>query len=73
MTADHYPWTTLVSEPPAMPAPPRRFVKFGDGMICTVCDLDARYCKGHTAPDPPSGDGAESSLERRARECTGGR
>jgi len=64
---DHYPF------PPPTPPAARRFVKFGDSMICTICDLDARYCKGHAAPDPPSGDGAESSLERRAKECMGGK
>jgi hypothetical protein len=63
--------TLAAQSPPALP--PSRLVKFGDNMICTVCNLDARYCKGHAPPDPPANDGAESDLIRRVRECTGGR
>ncbi len=59
--------------PPVLP-PPSRFIKFGDSMICTACNLDARYCKGHAAPvDTGSNDGDASDLIRRVRECTGGR
>lgn len=55
------------------PIPPARFVKFGDAMICTVCQLDARYCRGHAPAAQQAKDGAESSLERRVRECMGGK
>lgn len=83
---DHYPWDdaqradllnticdalALISPPP--PIPPARFVKFGDAMICTVCQLDVRYCRGHAPVAVPAQDGAESSLERRVRACMGGR
>jgi hypothetical protein len=61
-----------MNQPPALPPPRQRFIKFGDAMICTICQLDARYCKGHAAPDPPSGDGDASDLNRRVRECMGG-
>lgn len=64
---------SLVSVPPPVLPPPSRFVKFGDSMICTVCQLDARYCRGHAPAAPPAKDGAESNLIARIRECTGGR
>ncbi len=63
---------SLVSVPPPVLLEPSRFVKFGDSMICTVCQLDARYCKGHA----PDGQPAESDLARHirdAREAHGGR
>lgn len=58
--------------PPAPPAP-QRFVKFGDSMVCLTCNLDARYCRGHTPspPPPPDGDGIDSDLNRRIREARG--
>lgn len=59
---------------PAPPAP-NRFVKWGDSMVCTVCQLDARYCRGHapspSPPPPPGGDGDASDLNRRVRELRG--
>lgn len=59
---------------PVAQPPVQRFIKWGDSMVCTVCQLDIRYCRGHAPPPPPPGsDGAEPNLERRIREVKGGR
>ena len=58
--------------PPVTPVvQPNRFVKFGDAMICTVCQLDARYCRGHAPPSVSAAqDGqAAESLARRIKDC----
>ena len=60
---------------PFMPTPasPSRFVKRGFFMCCTTCGLTIDYCRGHALSSAERGaqDGAESSLEKRARECKG--
>lgn len=60
---------------PAVAAPtpaPQRFAKFGDSMVCLTCNLDARYCRGHSpSPSPSGGDGIDSDLNRRVRELRG--
>jgi hypothetical protein len=84
---DHYPWDSFEAERAALiadlcaqlgvpppPAPPTRFVKFGDSMVCTRCQLDVRYCRGHVAPlDDREAARDQADLDRRARECRGGR
>lgn len=54
----------------AAPALPARFVKRYGVIYCQVCDLDARYCKGHAPPDAMSNDAARAdrNLEQRVRD-----
>lgn len=74
LTNGPLPGSTPARDPVPTPAPPpQRFVKFGDAMICTVCQLDVRYCKGHAPAAPGAKDGAESSLEQRIADCMGAR
>lgn len=66
----------LMNVPPPVKqvTPPR--VKFGGYDVCTKCSMAAEWCAcaKQSAPEAPSRDGsAESSLERRARECIGGK
>jgi len=65
--------STPITTPPAI-----RYVKRGDYMICTTCQLAKEWCgcaKQRPAPDAPSADDlrAESQLVTRIRECAGGR
>jgi len=59
---------------PALP-PATRFVKFGGYMICTRCRYTQEFCgcQKVTPPPPTQGDGDASDLERRVRDCRGGR
>lgn len=63
---------TLPIMPPMLPQPAkpaRRFIKWGDYMICEQCRMAAQYCACDRAPaDAPPPDGALSSLEKRARD-----
>lgn len=65
--------TPARDETPAPKPLPSRFVKKGFFMVCGVCDLEVRYCKGHPPPDAQSADGSESHLVARIREAMGGR
>lgn len=57
--------------PPTAPtAPPR--IKWGGYMICSVCRMEESYCGcAKPPPPPPQGDGVDSSLNRRIRDCNG--
>lgn len=63
---------------PAQPAPvtpPRVYRKFGGYLICTTCNMAREYCAcdKQPPPPPPTGDGVDSSLEKRVRDLRGGR
>lgn len=59
----------IVSAPP-LPPPTRFRIRYGV-VYCEVCDLDARYCRGHTPPPPTQGDGDASDLNKRIRALKG--
>lgn len=73
--APQYPPGGTPARPAPTPPPQPHFVKFGDSMVCTVCRLDSRYCKGHAPPSPPptTGDGDGSDLSKRIRAARSGR
>ena len=56
--------------------PPGRFVKFGGYEICQACKMAREWCgcAKQPAPDAPSPDATDvANLEKRARECMGGK
>jgi len=69
----------LVSIPPPVTAPalptPHVYKRRYGRMYCEICNLDSAYCPkgGHTSPDLPSQDGADSSLSQRIIDVVKGR
>jgi hypothetical protein len=67
---------TTVSGPPAPPpAQQGRFVRRGMYMVCRECELTSMYCLCgmHSRATPEDDARAAADLERRARECKGGK
>lgn len=65
---------------PAAPAPvaprvaPKANVVTRYGIdYCVICGYAIQYCPGHSAPNPPAKDSAESDLVKRIRDARGGR
>ena len=66
----------MMTNQPAPVAPTskvERFHKFGNSVVCDLCDLDVRYCKGHTQTEWAAGEGADSNLVKRIAEARAGR
>lgn len=70
------PGGTPQAPAPSLPTPPpTRFVKFGGYFVCSRCHYTQEFCgcakPANPSPSPSGSDGAESSLERRARDVKG--
>lgn len=60
-----------ISIPPPVARPKAQTVTRYGITYCVECGYAIAYCAGHAIAAPPAKDGAETSLEQRARECKG--